>query len=213
LPCNKIKPIHITDINSDKVETKTLCKDCAVNFISEQPQKAILPNLSTALGEFLTFIEKEKPVQVTKMKTCPSCGMTIKQFSETARLGCLDCYDFFGKELSRVIKLCQVGAIKHAGKIPTQFKNKLREDSRRKLLRSVASLIVHHQIQLKAYTAYEKYEEAAMVRDKIIDLQKLSSTEKKLQEELLVEENEEMVQKLEWELQELLDQAMNISNR
>jgi protein-arginine kinase activator protein McsA len=40
-----------------------------------------------------------------QVKKCPECGMTFKKIKEIGKLGCINCLNFFGEEITSVLKV------------------------------------------------------------------------------------------------------------
>ncbi len=87
---------------------------------------------------------KEKGVRfnLSDSKFCPSCGRTLRDFVENDYLGCGDCFDSFRAYLGAISKLFQ--SDEEAEQSLTELKESLK----------------------KAVTE-ERFEEAALIRDKI----------------------------------------------
>lgn len=95
------------------------------------------------------------PSQTTqKGMECPSCGFTGDDLRKTGRLGCPDCYAVFQHMLQDVFTDCQKGT-KHAGKIPNSFQSLQRKRLEEQLNEAIVS---------------ERFEEAAVLRDKLNNL-------------------------------------------
>lgn len=50
-------------------------------------------------------------------RRCPSCGMAFEDYRRTGLVGCAECYRFFRRELTPVVKGIQ-GGTAHTGKTP-----------------------------------------------------------------------------------------------
>ncbi len=84
-------------------------------------------------------------------KRCHTCGCTLSHISEKGRVGCADCYEVFKNELLPYIKRVH-GNTKHIGKTPIlENINEIKE------LKETLNRLI----------AEEKYEQAAVIRDKI----------------------------------------------
>jgi len=118
---------------------------------------------------------------------CVSCGTTFSRFRETGRLGCPACYEHFEKAIGPMIARAQEGATHHIGKLPKRAlscassgtggemgKRSLKDVLGRaeERARKVTAL----RDQLRAALASEKYEQAALIRDQIEQLQSFFGT-------------------------------------
>lgn len=93
-------------------------------------------------------------------KQCATCAMTFPQFYKIGKLGCADCYSYFGDQLNHVLRKVQ-GKLGHTGKIPKGVAGEILMKRQLNQLRQ--------QLQTKIYE--EKFEEAATLRDQIRDLE------------------------------------------
>jgi protein arginine kinase activator len=95
--------------------------------------------------------------------------MSYHDFLQTGKIGCSVCYDTFRSQLEPLLRRIH-GSSTHTGKIPH---------------RSGGTLTIKHEIaickeKLQSAVKQEKYEQAAIYRDKIKDLeQKLTDTASK----------------------------------
>jgi protein arginine kinase activator len=91
---------------------------------------------------------------------CESCGTTHQEFKKGGRLGCEACYHVFRPVLDPLLDGMHAGT-KHLGKIPSG------SASRVKFERSVDTL----KTELKDAVEGEDYEKAALIRDKLKELE------------------------------------------
>lgn len=93
-------------------------------------------------------------------RTCPHCGITLRDIQRTGRLGCLHDYSVFGDTLSQVIAVAQAGKSQHIGKVPSGAPAEVR--------RAVLQAKVDDtQRRLEGAVFREDYEQAAACRDEI----------------------------------------------
>lgn len=90
----------------------------------------------------------------TDTKKCDLCGYTVDRIAAEKRVGCARCYKNFEKELAPLISRI------HGNKIYIPNKEETKESSE----------IENLQMQLEKAILEEKYEEAAILRDKIKSL-------------------------------------------
>jgi len=50
-------------------------------------------------------------------KTCPTCGLSLSEFTRSGFLGCPDCYEAFSERIDPVFMRTQMG-MKHVGRLP-----------------------------------------------------------------------------------------------
>lgn len=141
---------HIRTVINGKVIEKHLCAHCAANDGYTVSGNNISQILSSMLGN--SSATAAKP-QVTH---CSCCGSTFSDISESGKCGCPECYNVFYGQLLPYFKRIH-GNINHIGKTPhnTSATNQLKDtvDELRRLLTQLVS--------------EERYEDAAVVRDKI----------------------------------------------
>lgn len=145
--------VHITKIiNGVKTETH-LCEECA--------KKQQLFNNNFSMENLISGIINEAfDNKYLSTISCANCEMTLDEFRKKGKFGCANCINEFKKMLIPVIKSVQ-GYESHVGKIPKK---------------SGGNLIIQRNIeelkyQLKKVIEQENYEEAAVIRDKIKELQ------------------------------------------
>lgn len=93
--------------------------------------------------------------------TCPSCGMSFREFREKSLLGCPDCYAAFESLLGPLLERAHAGAVHHVGKSPTHAGESI--DRQGALMRMRQRL--QHAVE------HEDYELAARLRDEISDME------------------------------------------
>lgn len=160
--CPKVATLHITEIVKGAVQEHHLCEDCARPFLEKtQGSPAPSPGGKSA--------EEEIDEQVANL-TCPSCGMSYKEFRNVGRLGCSHCYTAFQEELMPLIENIH-GETQHQGKSPR--KSTAEVDEKQYALMKLRG-------DLRQAVADEQYEKAAELRDKIQALESELSTEERL---------------------------------
>lgn len=161
--CNKREAkIHfIKLINGEKSEV-WLCENCAKE-ISDNPLLESLGNIDgisiqNILGGFFESIDKKKKNKIEVI--CKKCGLTYSQFKASGQLGCDECYDSFISYLKPMFKRIQ-GDIEHIGKVPKRAGVQLVEKKKYLNLKKA----------LQKAILEEEYEKAAILRDKIKELE------------------------------------------
>ncbi len=91
---------------------------------------------------------------------CSNCGMTYGQFRQAGLFGCSQCYQSFAEQLGPLLRRVQ-GNSRHTGKVP------LRAGENLGYKREIEQL--RHELR-KAISA-EAYERAAVLRDRVHDLE------------------------------------------
>lgn len=148
--------VHISRNVNGKKEEFNVCSNCAkeMGFFSNS-------DLLFNIGDFMSgFMGKGISPSLSEEKICPSCGMSISELAKTSKLGCSKCYDFFDSYLEPVMKRIH-GNSRHVGKLPEN------SDENFKKQRRISSL----KEELKAAVAREDFEQAALLRDNIKELE------------------------------------------
>ncbi len=161
--CHKKEAIiHFKQVAGGETLELHLCEECAqdkgVNLFSMEkiPFEEHLPlaDLLAGFGD-TSYITGEKKTA----GKCPNCGITYADFKNIGKLGCSECYRTFKNQLLPLLNKIQ-GSIHHVGKIPG-IRKKTGEDRVSKLKQ-----------ELKETIEKEKYEKAAVIRDKIKKIEK-----------------------------------------
>jgi protein arginine kinase activator len=92
---------------------------------------------------------------------CSTCGFSFQQFAQYGRFGCADCYTSFAKQLEPMIRRVHGGATTHTGKVPQRTGGLIKK---RKELHGLRD-------QLQQKIQLEQFEEAAVLRDQIRELE------------------------------------------
>ncbi len=152
--CGKNEAVtRIQELHADgTMSLYYLCEDCAIE--SEMGQLDAINGLAL---EFLSLLEE---VSSKNNLRCAHCGLEYVTFQKTQRLGCAECYVSFLEQLGPTLKRVQNGHVRHIGKVPKAFQEKMDTE----LVLSDLSL------QLKKMVEMERFEEAARLRDQIRDL-------------------------------------------
>ena len=153
-----------TNINGHITE-QHLCHECA-------EKKGIAKDFSfnNPLADMLTSIfgstaEHQKPLSA---KHCSCCNSTLADIMNSGKLGCSECYDSFYEDLLPYFNRIH-GGIKHIGKIAYTVENnddkpaEKAEEEKHEKGETVETL----KAELEKLIKEEKFEQAAVVRDKI----------------------------------------------
>lgn len=161
--------LHFTQIvNGQKTEVN-ICEECAQKkgYLSQSDEAFSLHELLTGLfnvssqSKKMDFNKERLMEPMTSLK-CSKCDLSFSEFQRMGKFGCAHCYDAFKARLNSVIRRVHSGNDRHNGKIPKRKGGKL-----------------HLQKELTMYREYlkqlietEKFEEAAVIRDRIKELEK-----------------------------------------
>ncbi len=158
--CGSGEPvIHLTQIVNNEVKTLHLCEACG----AEQGLQPTSAPENPALTDFLAQMGEEGGaggVSVsgsTASENCDFCGLTMKSFRDSGRLGCPHCWEAFRPQLRGLVRRIH-GSTRHVGKVylspdaaPADIEARV-EGLRRKIERAIE---------------LEDFEQAARLRDEI----------------------------------------------
>jgi protein arginine kinase activator len=152
--------IHVQQIMGSEIIELHLCEECAEKKGISGSGSKIELSISELLNGLLDFSASgEKGVQDA---VCPVCGLEYADFQKSGRLGCTECAHTFRKEIRRILQGIS-GTTIHKGKYP-------------KKLKTYKTILIdreHMKQKLKEAVINEDYETAAVLRDKIYDLESL----------------------------------------
>lgn len=96
------------------------------------------------------------PMQPTApaVLACPGCGLNYQAFQHSSHMGCARCYSHFRQTVDVWVRRIH-GSAQHHGKVPSAVQRTLRQELGRL------------QELLSAAIAAERFEEAAVLRDRI----------------------------------------------
>ncbi len=152
--CGEPATVHLTQIVGGKVQKVHLCEKCA-------KEKGVSDPSVFSLADILLGGEPEGERVLSKNEpTCPQCGFTQSDFKKTGRLGCAHCYEVFSEIVDSMLRDMHKGVI-HKGKMPAKF---LRHQFYQRRLEDL-------QESLHKAVGEERYEEAALLRDEIAQLE------------------------------------------
>lgn len=159
--------IHFTKIVNGSVEEKHLCDSCAKSnndFNFEFP----FPFHELFTGLLETTNQSAAGQELFKNINCPRCGLDYMKFMETGKFGCPKCYEVFTDEIDILLKNIH-GHSRHIGKIPSRSEEGILQK------REIENLKVELNVKIKT----EKFEEAAVIRDKIKKINEKSESEER----------------------------------
>lgn len=155
--------VHVEQTINGKKTVMNLCEECArekgvLNVFF--PESFSLDNLLSAL---LGSVQSELPaLQPGEVETrCTVCGMSYRDFARYGRLGCSRCYETFEERLMPLLRRIH-GSDRHTGKVPSRVVGTAKVEREIETLRR----------QLSQAVAREAYEEAAVLRDRIKELER-----------------------------------------
>ncbi len=151
--CDRPATYHSVEIVDGQKIEKHLCEHHAAQ--EGLAQLGAKPAINQLLTNFVKMHSGEEDVAVSG--ACPHCGMTFEQFRETSLMGCPQCYEALGEDLSPLIERAQQGATHHVGKLPQRAGGSTTRQSQ----------LLHLRKRLQVAVEAEDYESAATLRDEI----------------------------------------------
>jgi len=161
--CRKnVATVHLTEIKKGQSEEVHLCENCARELrVPHKPPVSV----NDLLGAFIEKPESEESVRQPESAACDECGLTFEEFRKNPRFGCANDYKVFGRSLVKLLEKIH-GSSKYIGKVPSF------QDGQPVFLRELVAL----RQKLKKAIKEEAYEEAASIRDRIVELEELART-------------------------------------
>lgn len=161
-PCPHAKCIHVTDCgpNYKLIGSMDMCVLCGTAQLDPQYQVSPLSTfVDTMKNVFGADVKLNTGTQQEEInpEVCPSCGWTVERLMETGRVGCANCYVYYKKILTPMIKKFH-GTTSHVGKGP---KNKEVEKEKLEIQ------LINLEVELADAIKKENYELAAKLRDQI----------------------------------------------
>lgn len=143
---------HIRSVVNGVVTEHNLCGYCAAAAgYTSAANSSIGDILVSMFGDVLNSGIPSKTVR------CECCGAAFSDVAETGRVGCSECYKTFYEQLLPYMQRVH-GSTKHIGKIPNRAPLAVKQDEN-----SIQNL----RMKLNELIREEKFEEAAVIRDKI----------------------------------------------
>lgn len=147
---------HIRSVVNGVVKERNLCGYCAAKEgVGSIGHNSLTQMLASMFGDSLALGTNTAKVR------CSCCGSSFSDIAESGKVGCSECYKTFYSELLPYLKRVH-GSISHSGKIPNRAPLAVKPKEE-----TVSSL----RMELNRLVSEEKFEEAAIVRDKIKKLE------------------------------------------
>ena len=151
---------YMENINGKKQEMH-FCVDCSkkLGFVDFSSMfSPIFTNIPNLLEE--VYFDEQK---------CSVCGYTFDDYTNTGMFGCPKCYDTFSKRLDEIFLKLQ-GKNRHV-KLSEKKSHIKKETKIDEYILSKEDEILKLKNKLKELVEKEEYEKAAIIRDKIRDLE------------------------------------------
>ncbi len=149
--------IHIRQIQKSSVHELHICEECAQEkgLIKEEESELSISNLLSGLIEGKEAMGAEETAE-----SCPRCGTKAAEFRKRGKLGCPNCFEAFQRDVRSILSQ-MAGRTRHVGKLPqSETPNEEAGPDRESLA-----------IELRDAIEREDYESAALLRDRIRELE------------------------------------------
>lgn len=162
--CNENEAnIVFTQIVNNEKEVLHICSDCAKEKgISISIEKPSHPKGNPFVGSLTANLSQDDEKSIPEL-TCDGCGLTFAEFKKTGLFGCDNCHKAFGDHIPNLLKQIHGTAV-YGGKTPGELSEEGEKINQLKNLRT----------RLQQCIETEDYERAAVLRDKIADLESKS---------------------------------------
>ncbi|MFR8103779.1 MAG: UvrB/UvrC motif-containing protein [Clostridia bacterium] len=177
--------VRYTEIINGVKKEMALCEECSrklgIDNKMNMDMNFNMPiDIPSFLGEFLGDYGGEEFMPAfpsVQELTCNECGMTYNDFVNTGKFGCHHCYDVFSDRIDPILKNIQ-GSNRHvgrrgrlnSGKIKMEKPIQIKKEQKQK--KKEKTELDNLQQDLKKAIQEERYEDAAVIRDKIKKIDK-----------------------------------------
>ncbi|MBD3379432.1 MAG: hypothetical protein GF408_03105 [Candidatus Omnitrophica bacterium] len=151
--------VHLTEVINGRTAKMHICDRCAKEKSEEMQSHFGLTDLLSGLMDMSPSGASGR-MDAGESRKCPVCGMNYFDFQKTGRLGCGKCYEEFAGELSELLKKIH-GSDRHVGKAPYGAACPESEQEDLKKLKKELDKLVRE----------EQYEKAALLRDRIKEIE------------------------------------------
>ena len=156
--------VHVVRVEGGEISQAHLCQECAGEMAQQSGGPALVFALPLTLGGLR---QKESPAPTAlggprPDLVCPTCATTYTDLVQTGLVGCAECYRVFAEHLTRPEgpQGGKEAVPSHEGKVPSEAPEGLQE--RREVVRLTR--------MLRELVDTERFEEAARVRDRLLEL-------------------------------------------
>ncbi len=152
--------VHLTEVVNDKVTKLHLCEQCAREKSEEMQSHFGLTDLISGLMDFEPQQMQEEEAPPGKVVQCGFCGMSYTGFQKSGKLGCGKCYEAFEDKLSVLLRRIH-SSDRHVGKMPFKGARVMPEQEKMRRLKEELEVLIRS----------EEFEKAAVIRDRIRELE------------------------------------------
>jgi len=144
---------HYKQIIGGKKTEQHLCSACAheLGYLTESES---IFDIGSILNDFISVPASH--VSAKSVARCPVCSTSYEEFRRTGLLGCDKCYETFGSIIESTLSQIQPSTV-HKGSLSGEEGEKIKKENELSDLKN----------ELKKAIIEERYEDAAVLRDKI----------------------------------------------
>jgi len=162
--CDQKATVFLTQLVEGQMKKVCLCDPCAKERGVTDPTGFSLADVLLGGAALGTAAGKLSAGSAGGGRKCPTCGFSLDDLRRVRRFGCSDCYATFAEEVNQLIRGMHQGT-SHVGKVPVGL---------------MAQHVRHQRIEelrtrLEQAIVSESYEEAAGIRDEILNLTKATT--------------------------------------
>ena len=172
--CKKAAAIvHVTEIHDGQKMELHFCEACAEahGLPAKNPTVTMVQSLQD-------WMDKFGAVSKGKDRQCPQCGLSFNDFKVHGRFGCPNDYQVFKSRLLPLLERIH-GTSAHGGS-PTSVEISVETHKVRGAPESPeAAELKRLRLDLQRVVESEKYEEAAKIRDRILELERTLKRQEK----------------------------------
>jgi len=161
--CKAKATVHITRMENGVKREMHLCEKCAkekFGFIF----KVKIPSNNTMKGIIELMKDETYSAKTENDTSCPECGMSFLEFSETGRIGCPACYSHFNERVRPIIQRLHRND-RHVGKVPGKYEDR----------HHLENTIDRCRMEMDKAVKNEEFERAAELRDQIKRLEEMQA--------------------------------------
>jgi protein arginine kinase activator len=156
--------VHVQQSLNGAISETHLCQQCAhelhPNGFGIGNPFLVAGFLQALLGASAANAMQEIGLKTSKEEGCPTCRTSASRIQNMGKVGCGDCYEHFSAQMDTLLRRIH-GQGRHEGKIPKRYETAFRE----------AADLAQLKIKLKHCIDAEAFEEAALLRDRIRDIE------------------------------------------
>ncbi len=176
--CEKCKQrdatVHLTEIIKNIKSEVHLCEICA----RDVGLNSKFSSFSLSVPDMLSFLDIEEMEDVVDTNICLSCGSSFVDYKKNGKLGCPDCYHYLKKAMESIVSSYH-GHSRHVGKIPMNYVDmrstgKVYLESSARVMEKIET-VTELRKKMEAAVKEERYEDAAVFRDRIRSIEAAES--------------------------------------